>query len=387
MNKENIELIMDLDFDKEIIKLVVENDFPVKRVITHVPRCPSGNSSIFLPEKLPNWEEFESFVNFVKDNGITPIAGMDTTCQGNLEAHKEHFNANANILDQLNKMGFSDYLVSAPLNIGVVKAQIPNARVHVSYSQLVTTLNRAKILFEMGADSIQIHPDVSRYIKILGNMQKLARKVDDGRQLELILPLNIGCNWGCIQWYFHHNLQSHRTTNSPIAPNQENISDIENSFDYPMLYCWKKRLEDPTALLRSGWIAPGSIERYISLGYRNYLLFTAGFKVKKINKMLESYTTSVNDLDFKEYLAIPQPYGDYWPSDVNQALPRLTPDFVTSFLKNFPYEEHYPLEAKVDEYLEKQVDNLDHGDPQIRAKILAIIEEKMAYMHAGAMQR
>lgn len=244
-----MKIIIDGDYNKDLIVQIQERELPVTHYIVYVPNSSFGSGSILLPEKLPLWEDFESFLSTLNENNITPIASLDTSCQGNLEAHLEQYNANIALLDKLEKLGIQNYLVSAPNNIRFIKHQKKNVKIYLSYAQLVTSMNRAKVLFDVGVDSMVLHPDTIRNLSSIKNFLKVPSKFYPDRDLDYILPLNLGCNWGCIQWYFHHNMQSHRTMNSPVLPNQEKISDVENEFDYPLLYCWKKRLEKPSLVL------------------------------------------------------------------------------------------------------------------------------------------
>ena len=282
-------LIIDGEYNKDLVKLIGKQNLPISHVIVHVPQNPLGNGSIFLPKKTPTFEEFEEFTRVILDNNITPIAGIDSTCQGNFEAHLQQYKATTILLKTLKEMQYKNILVSSPNNIGFFKEHFPSSKIFLSYSQYVTSLNRGKILFEIGADNIILHPDVIRYLNVLKNFIKFKQNFKKIREIESILPLNIGCNWGCIHWYQHHNLQSHRTVNSPISSHQEDFSDIEDEFDYPMLYCWKERLEKPENILKSGWIPPNNIEMYESLGFETFVLYTNGFSTDKTLEIIKNY--------------------------------------------------------------------------------------------------
>jgi len=166
-------IIIDGDYNKELVTLIHDENLPVTHFIVHVPHNPIGNGSIFLPKISPSLKEFEEFTNFLIDNNITPIAGIDSTCQGNLEAHHQQYNATKALIESLEGLGYRDILISSPNNIGFFKENSPSMKILLSYSQCVTSLNRGKIFFEIGADSIILHPDILRYFNILKNFIQL----------------------------------------------------------------------------------------------------------------------------------------------------------------------------------------------------------------------
>ncbi|KKN26201.1 hypothetical protein LCGC14_0877120 [marine sediment metagenome] len=383
-----MKLIIDGDYDKSLVELIGKQSLPISHIIVHVPQNPIGNGSIFLPKKTPSFEEFEDFSRVLLDNNIVPIAGIDSTCQGNFEAHMKQYKATSALLETLKELEYKNLLVSSPNNIGFVKEHFPSAKIYLSYSQYVTSLNRGRIFFEIGADNVILHPDIVRYFNVLKNFIKLKQDFEKTKEIESILPLNIGCNWGCIQWYQHHNMQSHRTIESPILSNQEVYSDIEDEFDYPLLYCWKERLEKPENLLKSGWISPSNIMMYENLGFETFILFTSGFSTEKILRIIKNYEKKQLTTNFDEILNIPEPYGNYWSSnEVRNSMIKLKPEIINDFCKDFPYQAHYPLESEMNSYCYDYIKKLQFGSSQERKNILDLINNKMRIMEKGAIKR
>jgi hypothetical protein len=381
-----MKFIIDGDYNKELISLIVREKLPVTHIIAHVPQNPLGNSSIFLPKLLPTFKEFENYTNLIGEHGITPIAGIDSTCQGNLEAHAQQYKAINTFFEKLQELDYKDILVSSPNNVGYINANFPSMKIYLSYSQYVTSLNRCKIFFNLGTDFIILHPDIIRYFHVLKNFIKLKQNTDNSRKIDYILPLNLGCNWGCIHWYQHHNMQSHRTINSPLISDQQTISDVENEYDYPLLYCWKKRLEEPLNILKTGWISPDNIELYEKLGYDTFLLFTSGFSNEKILEIIKSYRNKSLINNFNQYLNFPQPYGNYWPSmEIRNSMNHLNPEIIKDFCHSFPYEEYYPFENGIDDHCNKYLQQLKNGNIRERDKIIEFITKKMQEMEKGAI--
>ena len=379
--------IIDGNYNKELITEISEKNLPVSHIIVHVPKNPLGNGSVLLPQEFPSFEEFEEYTKLVQENGYIPIAGLDSTCQGNLEAHIDQYQAIISMLQELIDLGYTHFLVSSPNNVGLINEQFPSVDIYLSYSQYITSLNRARIFSDIGVDVITLHPDIIRDFSALENFHKLGSTSGKTTQLEYILPLNLGCNWGCIQWYQHHNIQSHRTISSSVFSDQEKLSNVEHAYDYPMLYCWKKRLQNPKNLLKTGWIAPNNIEMYEDLGYNRFLLFANGFSTKKVIKILDSYNNKTLDTDFSEFLNFPHPYGDYWPKEkVLKAMFSLKPTLIEDFCNNFPYHTHYPFESDINEYCAGYVKNYK-SENETKKELIELIDQKMKQLEKGAIER
>ncbi|MFX0103727.1 MAG: hypothetical protein ACFFCS_29465 [Candidatus Hodarchaeota archaeon] len=381
-----MDIIVDGGFNKDLITLKKEGNLPISHVIAHVPGNPMGNSSIFLPKNLPSMGDFEDFITLLKENGIVPIAGLDSTCQGNLEAHAKQVDANLALLDKLKELEINEILVSSPNNVGFLRAKYPASKIYLSYSQFVTTLNRARIFFDIGVDVITVHPDILRDMKILENMLKLPSKMDKNREFDYILPLNIGCNWGCIQWYSHHNMQSHRTTFSPVLNDQESISGVKHEYDHPLLYCWRRRINEPGNLLRAGWISPDNLQKYQKLGYNKFLVCTNGMDQKQAKHTLQSYAMGVLEAPLNKLLNIPHPYGDYWQSSLaNESLGQLEPSLVKEFNANHPSNTNHAKENEIEEYCAEYGKKLKPTKAEASTVVLEIINQNLKRIHKGAI--
>lgn len=382
-----MKFIIDGDYDESLLTQIKKEDLPVSHIIIHVPRNPLGNGSVLLPKEQPTLEEFEVYTKKVQEYGFIPIAGLDSTCQGNLEAHIEQYQAIISMFQNLIDNNYTHFLVSSPNNVGLINEQFPSMKIYLSYAQYVTSLNRARTFFDIGADVITLHPDIIRDFYALENFCKLGSSLGTSNTRDFLLPLNLGCNWGCIQWYQHHNLQSHRTMNSSILPNQEKISDVKDEYDYPLLYCWKQRLERPMNLLKSGWISPSNIEMYEELGYNKFLLFTNGFSTEKIIKILKSYNEKTLGMNFEEILNFPHPYGDFWPEEkVKENLITLEPKMIEEFCNNFPYYKYYPFENEINEYCTNFIQNIESNTESDNAELLSLIIQKMKDIEKGAIK-
>ena len=379
-----MKFIIDCDFDKEIVAAIVENKLPVTHIVIHAPGNPVGNGSEFMPEKLPTYEEFEEFTKYVLDKGLVPILGVDSTCQGNLEAHMDQYTATKSFFDKVVELGYKDVLVSSPNILGYIDMSYPELNIFLSYSQQVTSMNRARIFFELGANSIMIHPDIFKYRRAMTNFPKMMDKFPELTDRSYILPLNLGCNWGCIYWADHHNMQSHRTMNSPVYPDQANECAIKGAFDYPMLNCWKKRLMHPEEVLKSGWISPHDIDEYEALGYDTFLLLASGFSAEKVSTILRAYMDRKYDGTMNGILNIPKPYGNYWDDQqLENAMIQLEGSLVKEFCSNIPTNGYYPFEDDLNSYCGESVKKFNTGNEKQREEILSSLNEEIERIEKG----
>jgi len=353
-------------------------------VVVHVPNTPIGNSSIFLPFKQYSFSEFEEYTKVIQEMGIIPIAGLDSTCQGNLEAHSEHNKATMQLLQSLKTIGYSEILLSSPNNVGFFKEQYQGAKIYVSYSQYITSMNRARIFSNIGAHSIILHPDIIRSFNSLKNFMKMKAQSNNGKSLDFIIPLNIGCNWGCIYWYQHHNLQSHRTINSPIFWDQMNVSDVQDGYDYSLLNCWKQRIEKPVSFLKGGWVSPWNIIEYENLGFNYFFFSTYQLSVSKIMNILKSYMEKSTDLNLFDYIRIPTPYGDYWdPNTMNASIYEFNSLNVKDFCHDFPYNAPFPFEEQISQYCSDFNKKIIVKDPNQKERMLTLINKKIGEIQKG----
>ncbi|MBD3196954.1 MAG: hypothetical protein GF317_18015 [Candidatus Lokiarchaeota archaeon] len=383
-----MKFILDGQLDRDLINKIKEENLPVSHIIMHVPNNPMGNGSIFLPPNQITFDDFKSLTQLVQDNGIIPIAGLDSTCQGNFEAHAEHYKGIMSLLKNLQELGYNDILLSSPNNVGFFKENYPGAKIYLSYAQYTTSTNRAKIFNDVGAHSLILHPDVIRSFGVLKGFIQMRDRKDGSELLDFIIPLNIGCNWGCIYWYQHHNLQSHRTINSPVFPEQTNISDIENGFDYPLLNCWKNRLKRPENILKSGWISPYNITDYINLGYDKFYFSSYKMSNDFVINALKSFKEGKIDKNFLDLISIPYPYGDYWKDDYKlSSFFEFDSDLVKDFCEQIPYGEHYPQELKIDKYCNEFSKKITIKNQDLREKVLDMIADKINKIEKGTVQR
>ncbi len=381
-----MKFIIEGDYNRELISAITKKELPVTHIILHTPHNPIGNGSIFLPEKLPDREEFENYTKFVQDKGLTPIFGIDSSCQGNLESYVDHFRAYRKFLEDMIELGFENVLVSSPNILAFIKKNYPSLNIFLSYAQFVTSTNRAKLYFNIGSQSIILHPDILRYSYVMNNLTKIQEENQKISDTSYILPLNLGCNWGCIYWFDHHNMQSHRTMDSPVSSNQIEISDVENAFDFPLLECWKKRLEEPERILKAGWISPFNIEKYENMGYDTFLLFTYGFSKEKTLDILNSYMNKSFEGDFCKFLNIPNPYGNYGLEKTIEESMISLPDYVIKeFVENFPYEHFYPEEDEMNEFCKDYIKKCNEANVSVKKEVLSVIEKKLQKIERGAI--
>ena len=154
-----------------------------------------------------------------------------------------------------------------------------------------------------------------------------------------------------------------------------------------MLYCWKKRLEEPLNLLKAGWISPGNIDLYEKLGFETFLLFTSSFSNDKILEIIRSYMNKSLNINFNEYLNFPQPYGNYWPGNtVKKSIIQLDPGVIKEFCNTFPYDNYYPFEKEIKDHCNKYVKQLQIGNIQKRDNIVELITKKMQKIEKGVLE-
>jgi hypothetical protein len=76
--------------------------------------------------------------------------------------------------------------------------------------------------------------------------------------------------------------------------------------DYCFLHCTMKRLEDPSMLIKAGWIRPEDIGFYEQLGYEHFKLLERGIPLAELLKRVKAYSSRSSGENLAELIL---PYG------------------------------------------------------------------------------
>jgi len=168
---------------------------------------------------------------------------LNPTCEGSVWYSPKVFNAKMEYLGQVHEEhGVEAVTIANPIYIIEVRREFPTIEICASVLSDIDCIQRAVIYAKAGANVIT--PDVS-----INRNLELLREIKKATGTKIKIMVNEGCLNKCPFRKFHFNLISH----------ESKTSGRETVF---VPYCdWVIR-EDPSQILKSGWIRPEDTRKY-----------------------------------------------------------------------------------------------------------------------------
>lgn len=214
---------------------------------------------------------------------------LNSSCLGNREWSRGWQRKLLRLLDQLATMGIKRFTVSTPYLLERVKAILPESYVKAGIYAQIDTPRRARFWHDLGADALTLESfSINRDFDML-------RTIREAVDCDLQLIANHPCLPNCPMQSYHQNGFAHSSDGS---------RDL--FIDYCFLSCTLKRLEDPSTLIKAGWIRPEDIGFYESLGYEHFKLLERGIPSAEMLKRVEAYSQRQSGEDLAELIL---PYG------------------------------------------------------------------------------
>jgi len=210
----------------------------------------SGRPSLILPEVTP--ERARDHIELAQSLGLEFNYLINASCMGNREFHPKYHRQLLDYLDEVVKLGADSVTISLPFLMEVVRDQYPDLGIKTSTYSIVNSVRKAVFFEELGADRIILANSIRRDFGLIKDIRK-AVKAD----LEILV--NCACLYQCPYEIFHNNTSSHASQTS-------NAEYGGHYTQYPMFRCNLHRLSDPVEFLRSPWIRPEDVGKYLKLG-------------------------------------------------------------------------------------------------------------------------
>lgn len=236
-----------------------------------------------------NEADLRHYVLLLNKHGIAFNYLLNSSCLGNREWTRRFQKRVTSLLGSLEQWGISRLTVSTPFLLELIKARFPRFRVKVGIYAQVDTVKRAKFWEDLGADAINLESfSINRDFPRLAAIRRAVH-------CDLQLIANHPCMPNCPLQYYHMNGIAHASDGS------------KNIFvDYCFLRCSRMRLEDPSLLIKSGWIRPEDLAAYEAMGYETFKLLERDMPSEELLKRVKAYS----DRRFEGNLAeILLPYG------------------------------------------------------------------------------
>jgi collagenase-like PrtC family protease len=241
--------------------------------------------------------DLESYVAILDRHGIAFNYLLNSSCLGNREWSQRWQRKLMRLLDSLALMGIRRLTVSTPYLLERIKAAFPGFYVKVGIYAQIDTPRRARFWRDLGADALTLESfSINRDFAAL----RAIRAAVDG---ELQLIANHPCLPNCPTQPYHQNGFAHSSDGSR-----------QLFLDYCFLSCTLKRLEDPSLLIKAGWIRPEDIGFYEALGFEHFKLLERGIPSAELLKRVKAYSQGRCAGNLAELIL---PYGFQQPPEKN----------------------------------------------------------------------
>lgn len=247
--------------------------FPVAEVYGKFPAdLVGGGRPSYMGTPLTS-RDLADYVARLGRHGIAFNYLLNSACVGNREWSRAWQKKLMCLLERLGSMGVRRLTVSTPYLLERIKATFPDFYVKVGIFAQIDTPRRACFWQELGADALTLESfSINRDFETLKAIRAAV-----GCELQLIA--NHPCLPNCPMQPYHQNGFAHGSNGSRRL-----------FIDYCFLQCTFKRLEDPSLLIKAGWIRPEDTGVYESLGYDSFKLLERGIPSADLLERVAAYS-------------------------------------------------------------------------------------------------
>jgi hypothetical protein len=193
------------------------------------------------------------------------------------------------LLERLAAMGIRRLTVSTPYLLETIKATFPEFHVKVGIYAQIDTARRARTWRDLGADALTLESfSINRDFAAL-------RAIREAVDCELHLIANHPCLPNCAVQPYHQNGFAHSSDGSRGL-----------FIDYSFLNCTRRRLEDPSLLIKAAWIRPEDVTFYEAMGYEHFKLLERGIPSAELIRRVAAYGNRTSGDNLAELIL---PYG------------------------------------------------------------------------------
>jgi len=249
-----------------------------------------GRASFMLPDT--GKKAFVRHVRKARDAGIGFNYLVNPACMDNMEHTRRGLNRLERVIGFARDAGATAVTISLPSILPFIKSRFPDLRVRVGVFARVDSVAKAKFWEDLGADCITLESiSVNRDFGTL-------KAVRDSVGLELQLIVNSNCMMFCPLSGQHMVNLSHAS--------QKGHTSGGFMVDWCVLRCSYEKLREPANYLRSEFIRPEDLDRYVSMGYTSFKILERGAPTGVLVGRVKAYT----ERKFKgNLLDLIQPFG------------------------------------------------------------------------------
>lgn len=275
------------NYDPELAPMLA--GFPVAEVYGKFPADPVGGGRPSYMGTPLTRKDLAAYVEALRDRGIPFNYLLNSSCLGNREWTRRWQRQLLQLLDSLGEMGVGRLTVATPYLLERIKQVRPEFYVKAGIFAQIDTPRRARFWQDLGADALTLESfSINRDFETLKAIREAVR-------CELQLVANHPCLPNCPMQPYHQNGFAHSSNGSRHL-----------FIDYCFLSCTLQRLEDPSTLIKAGWIRPEDTAYYEQLGYNSFKLIERGIPSSEMRKRVEAYARRKSTENLAELIL---PYG------------------------------------------------------------------------------
>ncbi len=215
-------------------------------------------------------ERLEDYILQANNYDIKLAWTVNSACFGNLYDLKFKYDSFVESMKYLEHIGINRVIVAHPLLAKIVKNET-NLNVEISTITHVESLDQIEEIIKLGVDKVNISLNMNRNYRFLKALSKLPIKIE-------LLATEM-CNLYCLHRRFHYALQSHQ---------EESEKDLFNN--YPYSICSKLKSDEAVNWLKSPWILPQDMKKYVKIfGINNFKITGRTFPSRTILNIVEKY--------------------------------------------------------------------------------------------------
>lgn len=284
-NVENLEFSVPYNHDpetlEEVFKLKKTTNNTIREVYLSGPQEYSGSGRVMDDIDL---SQFLKIVDRIHQEGLRVNLILNSTCEGNNWYSPEVVRVTMEYLRQVHEEhGVEAVTIANPIYIKEVRRRFPEIEICASVLGDVDCVQRAAIFKEAGANIITPDVNINRNLELL-------KEIKRATNVELKLMVNEGCLYKCPFRKFHFNYVSHVSQASG------------NEIGYFLPHCHEVISNDPSQILKSGWIRPEDTKKYREIT-NSFKIVGRALQKSKVLRAIKAYLEESWDGDLMDIVS------------------------------------------------------------------------------------
>lgn len=225
-------------------------DIPIKEVYGSLNPSIFGTGRSSSVLRQIKFDTLKKYVAACEQNGVKFNYALNFNCTSNMEFTDKGKKEVVKFLRKLGSIGVERFTAVLPSIMELLNFAVPDAKVSVSVISNVDSYGRLKaFLASKNVDRVMLPEYLNR------RMSKLEKVTSYGKNLgvEFGTIVNGLCLIDCPFRDFHYSFNSHAMGGKNFQP-----------ADYYVSICTLRKLENPTEVLKMGWIRPEDLKHYVS---------------------------------------------------------------------------------------------------------------------------